>query len=113
MTHLSPHPPPPPPPKASQQDWLVHLVALVLEWLQSYYTILHQAKEEESNSAADSSLDATDSEPSYLDCEFLIHASFKDTYLKQIFFVDSSIFSNYNDISDNLVSAVSQITGCV
>ena len=57
--------------QASQQEWLVHLVALVLEWLQSYYTILHQAREEESNSAADSSLDATDSEPSYLDCKSL------------------------------------------
>ena len=56
--------------QASQQEWLVHLVALVLEWLQSYYTILHQARDEESsNSAPDSSLDATDNEPSYLDCE--------------------------------------------
>ena len=27
----------------SQQDWLVHLIALVLNWLQDYYDLLHSA----------------------------------------------------------------------
>lgn len=29
-----------------QSDWLVHLVALVLEWLHHYYEILHSCREE-------------------------------------------------------------------
>ena len=33
--------------QASQQNWLLHLVALVLEWLRVFYTILEQVGEEE------------------------------------------------------------------